>query len=61
MEKGKLVPFVNAAEYGHLGKKCAVTTQGRKGMRTTPSRELAIEMNNGRLLRGDKRLPETEG
>lgn len=29
-------------------------------MRKTPSREIAVEMKNGRLLRGKKHFPETK-
>lgn len=61
LEKGKLVPFANIAENGHLGgKKNGVTTGNRKGMRKTPSREIAVEMKNGRLLRRKKHYAETE-
>lgn len=51
LDEGKWFPSQTQLNMAIWEKKCAVTSWGRKGMRTPPSRELVIEMNNGRVLR----------
>lgn len=60
LDEGKWFPSQTQLNMAIWEKKCAVTSWGRKGMRTPPSRELVIEMNNGRVLRWKEHLPETE-
>lgn len=57
-EKGKVVSFTNTAEHGLLGKN--VWNNNWEQEENEKNRELEIEINNGRLLRGKEHLPETE-